>query len=261
MNILDRILATKRDEVALAKAERPIEHLIAAARSAEPARGFRRALLDPRRSFSIIAEVKRASPSKGVIRADWNPVAIAESYAEGGAAALSVLTDETYFQGHLAYIAAIRARVPLPILRKDFIIDAYQVWEARAAGADAILLILSALGDDACRELALVAAAAGVDVLWEVHDAGELERVLALGPELVGVNNRDLKSFEVSLETTRSALERIPRGIPVISESGFSTSADLRRALGWGVRGFLIGESLMRERDPGAALAKLIAGV
>ncbi|HVR73700.1 MAG TPA: indole-3-glycerol phosphate synthase TrpC, partial [Planctomycetota bacterium] len=209
----------------------------------------------------VIAEVKKASPSRGVIREDFDPVRIAEAYERGGAAAISVLTDGKRFQGSLEHLAAVRAHVRLPVLRKDFVVDSYQVREARAAGADAILLILAALPDDGeVRSLAAEAEALGMDVLHEVHEEGEMRRALGLNPRIVGINNRDLRTFEVRLETTRTLAPLVPEGVVVVSESGFSRREDLEAMRGWGVEAFLIGETLMRAPDPGEALRGLLGG-
>ncbi|HLU46903.1 MAG TPA: indole-3-glycerol phosphate synthase TrpC [Planctomycetota bacterium] len=261
MSVLDRILATKRAEVAARKAESPLAELRAIARDAPPVRAFGESLARPRERVAIIAEVKKASPSRGVIREDFDPLVIARAYERGGATALSVLTDEEYFQGSLAALRDVRANVSLPVLRKDFMIDPWQVWEARAAGADAILLILAAIDDDACKALSETAREAGVDVLWEVHDRAELDRALALDPRIVGINNRDLRTFEVRLETTFELARAIPDGVVTVSESGIFTSDHIRELSAGGVRAFLIGESLMRAPDPGSALRDLLDGI
>jgi len=258
--ILDRILATKRAEVAARARTVPLEKLSEAVRRAPACRGFLAALSRrDRESPTLIAEVKKASPSRGVIRADFDPVAIAKSYERGGAAAVSVLTDATYFQGSLEDLSAVHDAIQLPVLRKDFVIDPYQVWEARAAGADAILLIVAALPhDDAAQELDRQARDLGLDVLWEVHDRQELDRLLRFQPRAVGINNRDLKTFEVSLETTIRLAPEIPAGVLKVSESGFSRREELDRLRAVGVDAFLVGETLMRAKDPGAALAELL---
>lgn len=261
MSVLARILADKREEVEALRRARPLDSVLARAREAPAPRGFAAALAREGPGFRIIAEVKRASPSKGLIRADFDPLAIAVSYERGGARALSVLTDEKHFQGSLDHLEAIRRRVAIPVLRKDFIIDPYQVWEARAAGADAILLILAAFADDGeMRALAAQAEDLGMDVLWEVHDAADLDRLLPLKPRLAGINNRDLRTFEVSLETTRRLAPRLSQDTLAVSESGFSRSGELAMMEAWGVRAFLIGESLMRAPDPGEALRALLGG-
>ena len=264
MNVLERILQEKRQEVRERSASVPLEALRARAMETLPPRSLADALSpEARRGGSgirIIAEVKKASPSKGLIRPDFDPVAIARAYERSGAAAISVLTDEKHFQGKLSHLEAIRRETSLPLLRKDFIVDSYQVWESRAAGADAILLIAQAIPDHAhLARLAREAAHLEMDVLWEVHDRGDLERVLPLGPRILGINNRNLRDFEVTLETTHALLPDIPAGVIIVSESGFSRREDLEMLSGWGVHAFLIGEHLMRQEDPGAALARLLA--
>ena len=259
MSFLETILADKRREVEARRGFSPLERLQAQARRASPPRGLGAALGRESRSPRIIAEVKKASPSKGVIRAEFDPLAIALSYEGSGAAAISVLTDEPHFQGRIEHLEAIRRAVRVPVLRKDFLIDPYQVWEARAAGADAILLILAALEDDeVLKGLADLAAELGMDVLWEVHGSDELRRLLSLEPHIVGINNRNLRTFEVNLETTRALMEEIPEGVVTVSESGFTRREEIDRMRGWGVDAFLIGESLLRAPDPGAALAELL---
>jgi indole-3-glycerol phosphate synthase len=262
VTILDRILDDKATEVAARSRALPIEEVRARARRAAAPRSLRAALApEPGGGLRIIAEVKKASPSRGVLREDFDPVAIARAYAAAGAAAISVITDELHFQGRPEFLEAIRAEVDLPLLRKDFIIDPYQVWESRALGADAILLILAAVPDDArIAALAREAAELGMDVLWEVHGPEDLERAIPFRPALLGINNRDLRTFAVSLETTRSLLPRVPSGTLVVSESGFFTRGDLLRMAGWGVGAFLIGEGLVRAPDPGAALTGLLGG-
>ncbi len=260
--ILDEIVAHKRLEVERAARAVPLADVEAALTRATPPRGFARALeRDGAGRTAIIAEVKKASPSRGIIRADFDPVAIARAYERGGASAVSVLTDEKYFQGRLEFLRDVRDAISLPVLRKDFIVSDYQIIEARAAGADAILLILAALSDD--RELVRFARRAedlGMDVLWEVHDRAELDRLLSLdaSPRIVGVNNRNLRTFAVSLETTRSLLPAIPTAAVKVSESGFFGRAELAEMEGWGVDAFLIGESLMRASDPELALRALV---
>ena len=257
MTILERILDTKRAELEESRRARPLEEVAAAASQAPPALSLAEALGQD--GIQVVAEVKKASPSKGIIREDFDPVAIATAYAGGGAAAISVLTDSEYFQGSLDYLRAIRQEVAVPLLRKDFIIDTYQVFEARAAGADAILLILAALSDEEAGPLAAAAAELGMEVLWEVHNLEELRRLAGFKPRVVGINNRDLKTFEVSLETTRGLLPEVPDGALVISESGFFQREELEMMAGWGVDGFLIGEGLMRAEDPGQALRGLLS--
>ncbi|MBY6277012.1 indole-3-glycerol phosphate synthase TrpC [Symbiobacterium thermophilum] len=270
--ILAEILAAKEAEVAAARRARPLADVIAAARAAPPPRGFLRALGGPPSGAGaggtevrVIAEVKKASPSKGVIRPDFDPVAIARAYAEGGAACLSVLTDERYFQGSLAYLAAIRKAVALPLLRKDFIIDEYQVHEARAAGADAILLIVAAFCGDCAggrtpedlNRLAALARELGMDVLTEVHTADELALAVASGAPLIGINNRDLRTFHTTLEVTERLAPLVPLDRLLVSESGIWTHDDLRRVAAAGARAVLVGESLMRQPDVAAALRAL----
>ncbi|WP_142808609.1 indole-3-glycerol phosphate synthase TrpC [Tepidiphilus olei] len=261
-DVLDRILARKREEVAAARASLPRTELEAAARARlerDPPRGFVAAI--ERKLVAgepaVIAEIKKASPSKGVIRPEFDPAAIARAYESAGAACLSVLTDREFFQGAPEYLAAARAACTLPALRKDFLVDAWQVWEACAMGADAVLLIVAALDDAALRELALLAHELGLDVLVEVHDAAELERALALPVRLVGINNRDLRTFEVSLETTWALLPRIPQDRIVVTESGIGAPADVAAMRTRGVQTFLVGEAFMRAPDPGAALRAL----
>lgn len=261
-DVLDRILARKREEVAAARASLPRTELEAAARvrlERDPPRGFVAAIERKLTAGepAVIAEIKKASPSKGVIRPEFDPTAIARAYESAGAACLSVLTDREFFQGAPEYLAAARAACTLPALRKDFLVDAWQVWEACAMGADAVLLIVAALDDAALRELALLAHELGLDVLVEVHDAAELERALALPVRLVGINNRDLRTFEVSLETTWSLLPRIPQDRIVVTESGIGAPADVAAMRARGVQTFLVGEAFMRAPDPGAALRAL----
>ena len=263
MSILARIVEERRADAGRLRAQRGIESFREDALRAPPVRPFAGAL-DPRRGrpgLRIIAEVKKASPSKGVIREDFDPVAIARSYDRAGAAAISVLTEEAHFQGRPEYLAAIRPGTSAPLLRKDFIVDPVQVWESRALGADAILLIAAALPDDGeLGALGADASAAGLEVLWEVHDERDMERVARFGPAVVGINNRDLKTFRVSIETTRRLLPLVPEGALAVSESGFSTADELRALTDWGVHAFLIGETLMRAPDPGEALGRLLSG-
>ena len=256
--ILDRILATKRDEVA-AFSPRERSDLAAKCSGAPPVRGFTKALASPPGSVSLIAEVKKASPSKGVIRADFAPAEIARAYYEGGASCLSVLTDETYFQGHLDYLRVVREAVPLPLLRKDFIIDAVQIYEARMFGADAILLIVAALPDaHVLREMRETAQSVDLDVLVEVHDEAELEIAIASGASLLGVNNRSLHTFEVSLETTERLLPLFPDGTIAVAESGIFAPADVLRVQNAGAHAVLVGESLMRQTDVAQATRTLL---
>lgn len=253
--ILDRIVETKwreiaaRDRVPAADLERRVAKL-------PPCRGFA-AALDRPGEVRVIAEVKKASPSAGVIRADFDPVAVATTYEKHGAACLSVLTDESYFQGSLSHLSAVREAVRLPLLRKDFVLDRYQLLEARAAGADAALLIAEILPGDRLAELHREAVELGLDVLVELHDADQLPRVLAAGATLVGVNNRDLRTFVTRLDHTLDLMPAMPTGVRVVSESGIRTRADLDRLAAAGVRAVLVGESLMRSPDIGAALDAL----
>ncbi|MCL6515551.1 indole-3-glycerol phosphate synthase TrpC [Alicyclobacillus sp.] len=240
---LERILETKREEV---RRLRPrAAELRERAQAMPPCRGFARAIAEAP-GLAVIAEVKRASPSKGLIAPVFHPAATAAVYERAGAAAISVLTDEVYFQGSIADLMAVRDRVRLPVLRKDFILDEVQVDEARAAGADAILLICAALSKERLRELAAYGRSLGLDTLIEVHDVHELDAALAAEPSVLGVNNRDLRTFEVSLETTRIVLSQVPAGTLVIGESGVHTAEDAARMAAYGARGILVGESLMR---------------
>jgi indole-3-glycerol phosphate synthase len=262
-DILDKILAVKREEVAAAQAAKPLVAVRAAAEAQPPARDFVgaiRAKLGAGGTVAgdaVIAEIKKASPSKGVIRPDFHPAEIAADYARHGAACLSVLTDRQFFQGAPEYLQAARAACALPVLRKDFMIDAYQVYEARAMGADAILLIVAALSDDQMAELEALALSLGMAVLVESHDAGELDRALKLKTPLMGINNRNLRTFEVSLDTTLSQLSRIPAERIVVTESGILASADVALMRQHGVHAFLVGEAFMRAPSPGQELARL----
>lgn len=263
-DILQRILDRKAGEIAERSARVPLDALRARLADAPPVRGFAAALAAKRDAGSpaVIAEIKKASPSKGVIRPDFDPPAIARGYEAAGAACLSVLTDVDFFQGADAYLQQARAACALPVLRKDFTVDPYQIVEARALGADCILLIVSALDDAQLSSLYREAMTIGLDVLVEVHDGDELRRALALpaidGREaLIGVNNRNLRTFEVSLDTTLSLLAAMPPERPLITESGIATRDDVARMRAAGVDGFLVGESFMRDPDPGAALRRL----
>ena len=260
-NILDRIVATKRDEVAAGRSRADLGVMRARAESHAGARDFVGAL---RRRVdagdaAVIAEIKKASPSKGVLRADFRPAEIAVGYERHGASALSVLTDAPFFHGAPEYLVAAREATSLPALRKDFIVDPWQVFESRAFGADAILLIAAALDDPEMRDFEAMALALGMAVLVEVHDERELERALALQTPLLGINNRNLRTFEVTLETTLALLPRIPPGRVVVTESGIVAAADVRRMRAAGVSAFLVGEAFMRAEDPGLALAGLLA--
>lgn len=257
ISILDEIVASKRREVAAARMRMPLEEMEVQAASAPPVRDFRAALAGPG-PIQLIAEVKKASPSAKVIRADFDPIAIARTYQEHGAACLSVLTDGPYFQGHLSYLARIRASVAIPLLRKDFIIDEYQVVEARLAGADAILLIAEILDDEALARLQARARGLGMAVLVEFHDEANLSRVLAAGADLVGINNRDLRRFVTDLELTLRLRDQVPPGVLLVSESGIRTRADVERLEAAGVSAILVGETLMRAEDIGLAVDQLL---
>ena len=256
-SILDEIVAWKRLEVADAKRRMPIDELEVHATEAPPARDFRAALAGPG-LIRLIAEVKKASPSAGVLRADFDPVAIARTYQAHGAACLSVLTDAKFFQGHLTYLARIRASVAIPLLRKDFTIDAYQVVEARMAGADAVLLIAEILSDDDLRGLRERAQSLGMAALVEFHDPANLSRVLDSGADLVGINNRDLARFVTDLDLTLRLRDRIPPGVILVSESGIRSRSDVQRLEAAGVDAILVGESLMRSADLGRAVEDLL---
>jgi indole-3-glycerol phosphate synthase len=259
-NILERIVAVKRDEVAAGRRRCDLAAMRARAETLPGARDFVGAL---RRRIeaggaAVIAEIKKASPSKGVLRADFRPAEIAASYERHGAAALSVLTDAPFFQGAPEYLTAAREAASLPALRKDFLVDAWQVFESRALGADAVLLIAAALDDAEMRDFEAIALALGMAVLVEVHDERELDRALALRTPLLGINNRNLRTFEVTLDTTLALLPCIPAGRLVVTESGILAPADVRRMREAGVNAFLVGEAFMRADDPGVALASLL---
>jgi len=258
-DILKRILEVKREEVAAASRALPLAELRRRAQAAPPLRDFEGALRAKlaRGEAAVIAEVKKASPSKGLLRDPFDPAAIAASYGRHGAACLSVLTDRQFFQGAPEYLAAARGACELPALRKDFMIDPYQVHEARVMGADAILLIVGALGQGQMRELEDVARSLGLAVLVEVHDADELERALALSTPLIGVNNRNLRTFETRLETTWDLLPRMPEGRLLVTESGIAAPADVAAMRSRGVHCFLVGEAFMRAPDPGVELQRL----
>ena len=258
-DILDRIIAVKRQEVPAARARHSDAALRELAAAQTAPRGFAAALRAKVAAGlpAVIAEIKKASPSKGVIREHFLPADIAARYARHGAACLSVLTDAQFFQGHADDLRQARAACPLPVLRKDFMVDPYQVLEARAMGADCILLIAACLSDAQMAELEDCAISLGLDVLVEVHDGDELTRALRLKTPLVGINNRDLRSFQVSLDTTLGLLPRVPAGRLLVTESGVAQRADVQRLRGAGVNAFLVGEAFMRADDPGLALAAL----
>jgi indole-3-glycerol phosphate synthase len=258
-DILDKIVAVKRDEISRARRKRDLASL---RRDAESLGGQRDFVAGLRRKIAaggagVIAEIKKASPSKGVLRERFEPAAIAESYAEHGAAALSVLTDAQFFQGSAAYLEQARGACALPVLRKDFMVDAYQLFEARAWGADCILLIAACLDDALMTDLEAQAQALGMAVLVEVHDGAQLDRALRLKTPLVGINNRNLRSFEVTLQTTLDLLPRVPGDRLLVTESGILACGDVRRMRDANVHAFLVGEAFMRAPDPGAALSAL----
>lgn len=259
--VLDRILLRKQEEVTERLLQAPLAQVKQQAGEQSPVRGFIRALQNKlaQNQAAVIAEIKKASPSKGVIRENFSPADIAKSYQQGGAACLSVLTDRDFFQGHEDFLQQARAACSLPVLRKDFTIDPYQVWEARAIGADCILLIVAALEDDTLAELYATANEAGLDTLVEVHTGEELERALKLGAPMIGINNRDLHTFELSLENTYKLLDRIPDDRLLITESGILAPADVTAMRQRNVNSFLVGEAFMRAPDPGAELRRFFA--
>ena len=259
MNKLAEICATKREEVTARQAFATLEDLDRKAAEASPPRGFRRALeAKAAAGFGLIAEIKKASPSKGLIRADFRPAEHAIAYQLGGAASLSVLTDAPYFQGHEDYLMDARAACDLPVLRKDFMVDPWQVAESRAIGADAILIIVAALGDAEMAEIEAAAIERGMDVLVEVHDEAEMERAARLNSRLIGVNNRDLRTFRTDLATTERLATLAPEGALLVSESGINSHVDCERLAAVGVRCFLVGESLMRQPDVARATRDLL---
>jgi len=260
MNVLERIAVYKREDVRARKAARPQAAVEQAAAAVSPPRGFARALTGaPDGKLALIAEIKKASPSKGLIRADFNPPELARAYEAGGAACLSVLTDGPSFQGDDSYLMAARAAVALPCIRKDFLVDPWQAAESRALGADAILIILAMIDDAVAADLAAEAARLGMDALVEVHDEIEMERAVALGARLIGVNNRDLRSFEVDLAVTERLAQMVPADALLVTESGVFTAADAARMARGGAKAMLVGESLMRQADVTAATRALLA--
>lgn len=258
--VLDKIKSYKLEEIAADKAQKPLSAIEAEARQADPVRPFADALYNSsREGYGLIAEVKKASPSKGLIREDFDPVTLAQAYEAGGATCLSVLTDTPSFQGAKSFLGEARTAVSLPVLRKDFMYDTYQVAEARALGADCILIIMASVSDMQAKELEDAASHWGMDALIEVHDAAELERASELSSRMIGINNRNLKTFETTLDTTRELAKRVPAGRLLVSESGLSTPEDLADIARYGARCFLIGESLMRQDNVEVATRHLLS--
>ncbi len=261
-DILNRILARKSEEIAANRLAVPIDQIRQQLATASTPRGFIKSLQEKQASglAAVIAEIKKASPSKGVIREDYDPAQIARSYAKGGATCVSVLTDRDFFQGHDDYLLAARDACSLPVLRKEFIIDSYQVFEARVLGADCILLIVAALDDDALTKLYALSGELGMDTLVEVHDQSELERAMRLDLDMIGINNRNLHTFETQLSTTLDLLDQIPGGCLVVTESGIHSSEDVKLMRDHGVNSFLVGEAFMRAHEPGSELRALFYG-